>query len=160
LLDLTAPINFPGREKEGLKLGTDSVINEELKDLINVEFGPVVYHVEKWWLKKFAEAIDDPNPNWGEVAPPTFTTALRLEDLFNAIHKTKCPLERSVNGGNEMEYFLPMLLGDIITVTGRIVGMRKREGRLGGMLIIDSEETYTNQQGELVAKCRNTNIRY
>ena len=138
----------------------DSVITKELKSLIGIEFGPQVYHLEKWWLKKFVEAIDDSSFKWKEVAPPTFTTALRLEDLFNAIHKTKCPLDRSVNGGNELEYFQPIRLGDAITVVGKITDIKEREGRLGKMLIIYSEETYTNQHGKIVAKCHNTNIRY
>ena len=141
-------------------MGEESVITDELKSLMDVEFGPEVYEVEKWWLKKFAEAIDDPNPKWKEIAPPTFTTGFILEELPKAILTPKCPLAYVLNGGNELEYFQPIRLGDTITVTGKITDMREREGHLGKMLIIYSEEIYTNQRGKVVAKCRNTNIRY
>ena len=141
-------------------MGEQSVITDELKNLMKVEFGPEVYGVEKWWLKKFAESIDDPNPRWKEVAPPTFPTALILEELDKAVMTTNCPLTRGLNGGNELEYFQPIHLGDTITVTGRVTDIREREGRLGKMVIILSEATYTNQRGEVAAKCHYTQIRY
>ena len=71
-----------------------------------------------------------------------------------------CPLTRGLNGGNELEYFHPIRIGDTISVTGKITNMRERAGRLGTMFIIISEVTYTNQNGEVAAKCRNTSIRY
>ena len=138
----------------------DMVITDELKLLMEKEFGPQVYDIEKWWLSKFAEAIDDPNPRWMEIAPPTFPTALILDGLDRAVAETRCPLTRGLNGGNNLEYFQPIRLGDTITVTGRVTEMQEREGKLGKMLIILSEVTYTNQRGEVAAKCRNTHLRY
>ena len=132
----------------------------DLKKLLNVEFGPVVYDVEKWWVKKFVEAIDDPNPLWKKVTPPTFPTALILEELDSAIRNLNGSFSRGLNGGNELEYFQPIRIGDTISVTGKIVNLREREGKLGRMLIIISELSYTNQKGELVAKCRNSSIKY
>ena len=137
-----------------------TVITDELKRLMEKEFGPKVYDIEKWWLRKFAEAIDDPNPRWKEITPPTFPTAMILSELDNAIIESQSPLTRALNGGNELEYFQPIRLGDTITVTGRVIDLREREGRMGRMLIILSEVTYTNQRGEVAAKCRNTQIRY
>ena len=132
---------------------------EELKKLLNAQFGPVVYDVEKWWARKFAEAIDDPNPRWQKSTPPTFPTALILEDLDRAI-RDYGSYTRGLNGGNELEYFQPICIGDTISVTGKIVNLREREGKLGRMAIIISELSYTNQKGGLVAKCRNTSIKY
>ena len=141
-------------------MGENSVITDEMRNLMSVEFGPQVYDVEKWWVKKFAEAIDDPNPRWKEITPPTFPTALICEELDEAIQNLDCPLTRGLNGGNELEYFHPIRIGDTISVTGKITNMRERAGRLGTMLIIISEVTYTNQNGEVAAKCRDTSIRY
>ena len=137
-----------------------TVITDELKRLMEKEFGPKVYDIEKWWLRKFAEAIDDPNPRWKEITPPTFPTAMILSELDNAIIESQSPLTRALNGGNDLEYFQPIRLGDTITVTGRVIDLREREGRMGRMLTILSEVTYTNQRGEVAAKCRNTQIRY
>ena len=137
-----------------------SLMTEELKNLMRIDFGPQVYEVEKWWAQKFAEAVGDPNPRWKEVTPPTFPTALILEELENTISNLKEPLTRGLNGGNELEYFKPIRIGDTISVTGKVVDMKEREGRLGKMVIITSELTYTNQSGEVVAKCRNTSVKY
>ena len=63
-------------------MADESVISEELKSLLNVEFGPEVYEIEKGMLRKFAEAIDDPNPRWLKEAPPTFPAALVPKELL------------------------------------------------------------------------------
>ena len=141
-------------------MGEESLITDEIKSKLKVEFGPVVYEVEKWWVMKFAEAIDDPNPAWKEITPPTFPTALILEDMDNTVNTLNPNLTAGVNAGNELEYYQPIRIGDVITVTGKIVDFREREGKLGKMLITTSELSYTNQNGEVVARCRNTNIRY
>ncbi|MDD4858803.1 MAG: MaoC family dehydratase N-terminal domain-containing protein [Dehalococcoidales bacterium] len=136
--------------------GKPTITKEEL---LNQKFGPVSYDIEKWWVKKFVEAVDDPNPAWQKVTPPTFATALILEDMHDAIVNYG-DYKASLNGGNELEYFKPIKIGDTITVTGKITAMKERPGKLGTMVIIISEASYTNQNKELVAKCRSTSIKY
>ena len=53
-------------------MNDEPVISKELESLLNVEFGPEVYEIEKGMVRRFAEAIDDPNPAWQQVTPPTF----------------------------------------------------------------------------------------
>lgn len=137
-----------------------SVITDEMRSLLNVEFGPEVYEIEKGMFKKFAQAIDDPNPLWQKVAPPTFVTALRLDELTEKVWTVKCPLTRFLNAGNELEYYQPIKVGDVISVTGKLVDLREREGRMGKMVFMTLELTYKNQKGEIVVKGRNTLIRY
>ncbi len=137
-----------------------SVITDELKNLLNVEFGPEVYEVEKGMLKKFADAVGDPNPLWRKVAPPTFATALRLDELTQKMWTVKCPLTRFLNAGNELEYYQPIKVDDVISVTGKLADIREREGKMGKMLFMTLELTYKNQKGETVIKGRNTIIRY
>ncbi len=83
----------------------EPVISEELQSLLNVEFGPEVYEIEKGFLRRFAEAIDDPNPRWRQVAPPTFPAALVPTGLLHRLFNAKCPLKRILNGASELEYF-------------------------------------------------------
>ncbi len=137
-----------------------SAITDEIKNLLNVEFGPEVYDIEKGMVSKFAAAIDDPNPLWQKIAPPTFPTALELNNLFQAVWTVKCPLSRFLNGGNELEYYQPIKIGDTISVTGKLADVRERQGRTGGMLFMNMELTYKNQKGEVVVRGRNTIIRY
>ena len=45
-------------------MADESVITPELERLLNVQFGPDVYEIEKGMVQKFAEAIEDANPAW------------------------------------------------------------------------------------------------
>jgi hypothetical protein len=141
-------------------LTDDSVISEELQNLVNVDFGPEVYEIEKGMVKKFAEAIDDPNPAWQEVAPPTFPAALVPTGLLHKLFNADIPLKRLLNGASELEYLQPIKVGDVISVTGRLTRMRQVEGKEGPTLFMFTEVTYTNQRGEVAVKGKNTYIKY
>ena len=69
-------------------------------------------------------------------------------------------LKFQLNGGMEVGYGIPMRPGDVITSVTRLAGYRERQGRLGLMLFTVSEDTWTNQAGELVKQARQTLIRY
>jgi hypothetical protein len=69
-------------------------------------------------------------------------------------------LKFQLNGGLEVEYGAPMRPGDVITSVTRLAGYREREGRLGLMLFTTQEETWTNQDDEVVQRRSNTVIRY
>ena len=141
-------------------MSEEPVISDELQGLLNVEFGPEVYKIEEGMVKKFAEAIDDPNPLWQKVAPPTFTASLIPTELVHKLLSAKCPLTRLLNGGNELEYYQPIGIGDSISVTARLDKLLKMKGKEGNTLFMIMDVTFTNQRGEVVAKGRNTYIRY
>jgi hypothetical protein len=138
----------------------ESVITEELENLLNVEFGPEVYEIEKGMVRKFAEAIDDPKPAWREVAPPTFPAALVPTGLLHKLFNIDCPLKRVLNGSSELEYLKPIRVGDVISVSAKVTRLRQMGGKDGATLFIFTEATYTNQDGEVVVKGKNTYIRY
>jgi hydroxyacyl-ACP dehydratase HTD2-like protein with hotdog domain len=144
----------------GITLAGETVINEALQSLINVEFGPEVYDVEKGMLRKFAEAIEDPNPRWLEEAPPTFAAAIVPKGLLNRLFNADTPLKRLLNGASELEYLRPIRAGDVISVTARLTRLRRVAGVEGPTLFMFTEMTYTNQRGEVVVKGKNTYIRY
>ena len=141
-------------------MSAESVISEELQSLLNVEFGPEVYEIEKGMLKKFAEAIDDPNPRWLKEAPPTFPAALVPRALLNKLFNADIPLKRLLNGTSELEYLQPIRAGDVISVTARLTRLRQVPGAEGPTLFMFTEMTYTNQRGEVVVKGKNTYIKY
>ena len=138
----------------------ESVITEELESLLNVEFEPEVYEIEKGMLKKFAEAIDDSNPRWLKEAPPTFPAALVPKALLNKLFNADIPLKRLLNGTSDLEYLQPIKAGDIISVTAKLTRMRQVPGTEGPTLFMFTEMTYTNQRGEVVVKGKNTYIKY
>ncbi len=138
----------------------ESVITKELEALLNVEFGPEAYEIEKGMLKKFAEAIDDPNPKWFKEAPPTFPAALVPKALLNKLFNADIPLKRLLNGTSELEYLQPIKAGDVISVTAKLTKVRQMPGAAGPTLFMFTEMTYTNQRGEVVVKGKNTYIKY
>ena len=141
-------------------MAAESVITEELNSLLNVEFGPEVYEIEKGMLKKFAEAIEDPNPRWLEEAPPTFPAALVPKELLNKLFNIDIPLKRLLNGTSDLEYLKPIKAGDVISVTAKLTRLRQVAGAEGPTLFMFTEMTYTNQRGEVAVKGKNTYIKY
>lgn len=141
-------------------MASESMITEELQSLLNVEFGPEVYEIERGMLRKFAEAIDDTNPKWLETAPPTFAAALVPKALLHKIFNAEIPLKRLLNGASELEYLKPIKAGDVISVTAKLTRMRQMPGAEGPTLFMFTEVTYTNQRGEIVVKGKNTYIKY
>jgi MaoC dehydratase-like protein len=141
-------------------LTDNSLITDALRRLLNIEFGPQEYEIERGMLRKFAEAIGDPNPIWQKVAPPTFYAALRLEELTRQVSEADCPAKFSLHAGNILEYFKPVKIGDVISVTGKLINLQEKSGQNNNMLFATLELKYNNQKRELVAKVYNTIIRY
>jgi hypothetical protein len=141
-------------------LAGESVITPELNSLVNQEFGPEVYEIEKGMLRRFAEAIDDPDPRWLKEGPPTFPAALVPKKLLNVILNADIPLKRLLNGSSELEYLKPIKAGDVISVMGKLTRLRQVPGAEGPTLFMFTEMTYTNQHGEVVVKGKNTYVRY
>ncbi len=141
-------------------MSDEPIISEELQSMLNVPFGPEVYEIEKGMVKKFVGAIEDPNPRWQKETPPTFPAALVPTGLIHQLFNAKSQFKRILNGASELEYFQPIKVGDVISVTGSLTRLRQVPGAEGTTLFMFTEMTYTNQRGELVIKGRNTYVKY
>jgi acyl dehydratase len=144
-------------------------VTDEVKTQIGTQSQPRVVEIERGAIRRFAQAIGDPNPLFndeaqarktrfgGMIAPPTFCRSLggEIPDV-----KLNIPQFRGLDGGSEWEYFVPIRAGDRITVISKIADIRESAGRLGAMVFIVAEHSYTNQFGELCAVQRSTVIRY
>ena len=150
----------------------DSIITEEMRSRIGVESAPSVFEIEKEPIRRWADAIGDPNPLYHDeayakqqgfsslVAPPGFIAQYAFPVKVGSAPRIASPLTRNLNGGNEYEFFKPVEAGDVLSVTGKLVDLQERSGRMGKMLIQVVEMTYKNQRGEMVAKARLTGISY
>ncbi len=151
-------------------MATQSLITDALRQAIGVESAPRSTEIEKGAIRRFAEAIGDPNPLYrdeaaarssrygGIIAPPTFLRSVPAE-------RPELPLARSpdrlLDGGSEWDYFQPVRSGDTITAVTRLADLAERVSKsIGQMLIVTFETTYTNQLGQVVASQRTTSIRY
>ncbi|MBM3226768.1 MAG: MaoC family dehydratase [Candidatus Tectomicrobia bacterium] len=137
------------------------------RSVLGVASAPIQYDVEAGAIRKFVEAIGDPDPIYRDahaaqaagfrtiVAPPTFLCTFRPQELPDLdVHFGRVRL----NGGNQYDYRLPVYAGDTITVTAQYADVVERTGRTGSMVFIYTDLTFTNQHGEVVATGRNTGI--
>jgi acyl dehydratase len=149
----------------------NKILNEEALKQVGKAGEARTYDVERGAIRRFAEAIEDRNPLFNDdhaaratrfgsmIAPPTFCRSMGspIPDVrISALGQSF----RGLDGGSEWEYFVPIRPGDRITVQTKLVDLRESEGRLGPMIFITMETTYTNQFGELCVTQRSTGIRY
>ncbi len=130
---------------------------DRLRARIGSTATPISSVVEAGHLKRFAEAIGDPNPRWLTEAPPTFLVAL----VPVSIHLAEAEEYGKgwLNGGNRFEYLEPVRVGDRVTATGKVTDVYEKTGSSGSLLFIISETEYVNQHGRIVARLRGTAIR-
>lgn len=153
---------------------SEELITEEMRQDIGVEWDVWTQEVDKRWICKFAEAIEDPNPLWqdevearktsygGIIAPPTFLGALDPKWRYGEpLQRWQVPTKPKGGGGNaydEVEFFEPIRPGDTITARIKTSNIYVRQGRTGRLLFNEREVTFTNQFGQLVAKCRGASV--
>jgi acyl dehydratase len=149
----------------------NKILTEEVLKQVGKAGEPRTYEVERGAIRRFAEAIGDSNPLFnddhaaretpfgGMIAPPTFCRSMgspipdvKIDALGTSF--------RGLDGGSDWEYFHPVRPGDRITVQTKLVDLRESEGRLGPMVFITMETSYTNQFGEVCVTQRSTGIRY
>ncbi|WP_286163865.1 MaoC family dehydratase N-terminal domain-containing protein [Bacillus sp. AFS088145] len=142
-----------------------------MKELIGLEFEPYSLEVEKGKIKELATALDDHNPIYYDVeaarkegfdgipVPPTFLQVIDLWGGYGSVEKVeklKLNLVRVLHGQQSYEYLGDILAGDKLFVTSKVVNAETKKGSTGAMDLITSENQYTNQRGELVAKAKST----
>jgi hypothetical protein len=79
--------------------------------------------------------------------------------LMGGLPPLKLPLKRILNGGTEADLFRLVHIGDKVSSRSRYVSIDDKQGRSGAMVIVTIETEYANQDGEILARVRNTLIR-
>jgi acyl dehydratase len=144
-------------------------VTDEAKQQIGKVTETRTYDIERGAIRRFAEAIGDLNPLFndekaarktpfgGIIAPPTFCRSLGAPILEVKLNMAQF---RGLDGGSDWQYLEPIRPGDRITVQSKLADLRESEGRLGPMVFMTTETTYTNQYGQVCAIQRATGIRY
>jgi hypothetical protein len=138
-------------------MSTTTSVIDRLRARIGKDGPPTEALVEAGHLKRFVEAIGDPDPRWMGEAPPTFLVSLAPASVH--LEEAEEYGKGWLNGGNRFEYFEPVKVGDRITATGRVADVYEKTGSSGSLLFIIFETDYVNQDGRLVARLRGTAIR-
>jgi acyl dehydratase len=129
--------------------------------------------------QRYAHAVDDLNPIYFDeaaaraagyrtlVAPPTFVShavvqgrplaELRVDGLFRTV-SVKLNVKRIMFGGEEWDFLEPVCVGDTITAETRLADLDQKDGSKGPFVRMVRETTYTNQDGETVARTRQIGI--
>jgi acyl dehydratase len=124
-------------------------------------------------IKRFAQAIDDPNPLYSDqadmaisdshemVAPPLFCQAFAFEDVpLSALPpdgapveiNIPLPVEKAVGGGSVFEIDGPVRPGDRITAKSRVSDVFTKTGRSGLLYFVIVETSFFNQHDQRVAR--------
>jgi hypothetical protein len=154
---------------------TAELLTPELRALVGQEWEPVTHEVDRPGIRMWARSVgfDDLVYYDEDVArargferlpaPPGFVGWPRVlpgaPDPGPPIRGLHPDLKRSLNGGTEFEYRAPILAGDELTATTKIVDIKQRSGSIGEMLLITRETTY-RRGDEMVALMRATVINY
>jgi acyl dehydratase len=147
----------------------------ELRGLIGRMTEPGIREVEAGAIRRYAEAVGNPNPLYhdveyarksrygGVIAPPGFfgwtkqVSAATIEvmgPVFAAVFNAG--LVRILDAGIDYEFFLPVRAGEVLTWWAKFADAAEREGRSGQMVFLTMELSYMNQNGDLVARARQT----
>jgi acyl dehydratase len=130
--------------------------------------------------QRYAQAVGDLNPVYFDedaaraagyrtlICPPTFVEhalvvgrsldELRVDGLFQADDGPDLGLRRVMFAGQEWEWLAPVHVGDTITAEQRLAAVEPKSGSKGPFVLVTWEWTYTNQDGDVVARGRQQGI--
>lgn len=130
--------------------------------------------------QRYAQAVGDLNPVYFDeaaaqaagyrtlVCPPTFVEhalvvgrsldELRVDGLFQADDGPDLGLKRVMFAGQEWDWLAPVHVGDTITAEQRLAGIEQKSGSKGPFVLVTWEWTYTDQEGQVVARSRQQGI--
>jgi acyl dehydratase len=138
---------------------------------------PVSAVVTRREAQRYARAVGDLDPIYfdedaaraagydGLVAPPTFVghavvEGATLDDLredglwIDRGRKLRLAVSRTMFGGEEWTFHLPVLVGDTVTAQRRLGAVEEKDGRSGPFVLLHYETTFTNQHDDVVAVSR------
>ena len=151
------------------------MIPEEVTKLLGKTGEVITMEVEKGAIKRYADAVGDYNPRyWDEeyaktskygsiIAPPGFfgwpTRWTGIQPVFPDIYSGEAKVAliqagytRYLYGGTDFEFYRPIRAGDILKGYPKVATIIEREGKSGQLIFVSIETTYTNQNGDVVAK--------
>jgi acyl dehydratase len=127
------------------------------------ESAPLVVDVERGHIRRFAQAIGDPDPIYVDEAqaraagyeripaPPTFAIALRANDPREGMD---IDWRKLLHGEQELAFERPLYVGDRLTIVGRIADAFVKSGKSGDMDFLVLETVGSDERGARVFTAR------
>lgn len=152
------------------------MLTDEARTWAEQPFEDYVFEVGRRDIQKFAHAVGETNPihfdvdaaraagHRDVVAPFYFPYVIRMH-ASHVIPRDELapdgsatadvpPVEatRAMAGETSIEMGVPVIAGDVVTLSKRVTGLEEKEGRSGTLVFVTMEFTFTNQDGEMVAR--------
>ena len=127
---------------------------------------PVINVVEKGAVKKFAEAIGDPNPLYvgeeaakasrygGLIAPPTFPRTFE----YGEVEGLGPPGQGYIHGEHRIRYERPLFVGEQLSCYAEVKDYYEKEGREGPLGFLISERVGESPEGERIFTMTDTAV--
>ena len=159
-----------------------SLVPDETRRMVGELLGePLTATITAKEARRFALACGDLNPLYLDeeaalsagypctLVPPVFLAwslapTRPLDEVREAgLYRTggrrvALNVERVMFGGEEWEFFEPVLAGDTITSEMRLKSLEEKTGSSGAFVLQMTETTYTDQRGRIVAKALGRSI--
>jgi acyl dehydratase len=126
----------------------------------------VVNVVEKGAVRKFAEAIGDPNPLYRDeeaaqasrygrlLAPPTFPRTFE----YGEVEGMGPPGQGLIHGEHKIRYERPLFVGEEVLCYAEVKDYYEKEGREGTLGFLISERVGESPEGERIFTMLDTGI--
>lgn len=136
------------------------------RSLIGRKSEAALHEVEKGELRRFAEALGDPNPIYVDevaaraagyasiVAPPTYAAVLAANERFR--QSLDLGTKSLLHVDQQLEFGRPIVAGDALTITSRVADVQERAGASGPMDVLVLEGEARDAQGTFVFRARST----
>ncbi|MBI4497968.1 MAG: MaoC family dehydratase N-terminal domain-containing protein [Chloroflexi bacterium] len=147
-----------------------SLISDRARAMVGQVLARGRREIEKGALRNYVWALGETNPLYsdeehakttkygGIICPPTFLGGPGGDYPEGPRQEIPDLPPNRLNGGQEVELLKPIRPSEVLTYETRLVDLVQRDGSTGSMVISTSETTFTNQQGEVVAKTRSIGI--
>jgi hypothetical protein len=122
---------------------------------VGYAFPPFTVTVEPGRLAAFATAIGEGDPQYSErVAPLTFMKVLEGEhgSSRKILEVLAVPLARVVHAEQQFDYVAPILAGQAVTVSRKVVDLYEKKG--GEMEFIVIESVFTGEDAAVLGRSR------
>jgi len=125
---------------------------------VEVDVGEATVDEEQ--ILAYCQAIGDTNPLFTDaefaahgpygriVAPPAFVLSLKHEP---GLDPKVVYGNTTFNAGQHCDFLQPLKAGDTVKIKASVKDIYEKTGRTGAMLFVVRRNTYTNQDGEVVA---------
>ncbi|WP_370289247.1 MaoC family dehydratase N-terminal domain-containing protein [Nocardioides sp.] len=105
------------------------------------------YAVTAEHVATFAAAVGHPGGGAAEQLPPTYPIVVTFAALQQFLDAEQVELSRIVHGDQRFVYERPVRVGDVLTATLTVTGVRS----IGGSDIVSTSSAITDAEGALVA---------